>query len=186
MKVALLSAGPSLQASYGPAVHDHDLTIGVNTAVQFFPCDWWACADRHRFVEIDKYGVKTIGKKKKLPKLFMIDAQLHDARCYEANQIDRYDVTGWNDVYEATGASKAWADRTATSALILAKHLGATELDVFGVDMDGHLDCTREITDSTKYREPTRWLLERQMWTLIRGWIEARGVKVSIHAPQLV
>lgn len=176
MRVALLSAGPSLQASYGPVDPKlHKLRIGVNTAVNLYKCEWWACADSHRFIDIHNAGV--IGK----PQAFCIDAQRDRTICFEPDIAKKYKITGWDEVFAEVGASTSWMSNTAPAALILAKWLGATEIDCYGVDMAGHLDTTGKIDDSTHYRNEQRWNMERQIWTLIVQWLAERGTKVTRH-----
>lgn len=171
MRVALLSAGPSLHKSYDPAV-PYDHRIGVNTAVQFYPCDWWACADSHRWIEIFDAGV--IGK----PRVFQIDAQRDRTQCFEFAKFEQYQWTGWDEVFEAVGANPLWMSNTGPAALVLAAWLGATEIHCFGVDMAGHLDVTEVIDDSTRHRNPPRWEKERKAWDEIVAWLTDRGVKV--------
>jgi hypothetical protein len=168
MKVALLSAGPSLRKSFDPAV-PYKLRIGVNTAVQFHKCDWWVCADSHRVEEIES---KVIGK----PKLFMVDGQRDqmDGDCRK-----RWKITGWREVTAEIGASMSWLNNSGPAALLLAKWLGATHVDCYGVDMAGGLDATMEQTPSSKYRNDQRWALEKSFWHLISQWVSERGMTVN-------
>lgn len=177
MRVALLSAGPSLRKSYDPAAH-HDLRIGVNTAVEFYPCDWWACADSHRWIDIAKRGV--VGH----PKVYAIDAQRDRTQGLEPKLFSKFDWTGWDEVFDAVGASRKWMNNTAPAALILAAWLGATEVECFGVDMAGDMDATGRRDDATHYRNEQRWQLERGIWTLIVQWLFERGTKVKRHGVQ--
>ena len=172
MRAALLSAGPSLQHSFDPAAL-YDLRIGVNTAVQFHKCDWWVCADSHRWIEIEAAGVK--GK----PKVFAIDTQRDRTICFAPDKAKKFKFTGWDEVFEATGASTSWMSNSAPAALILAHWLGAKEIDCYGVDMAGHLDATGIVDDSTRHRNETRWSLERGIWTLMVDWLAQRGTKVT-------
>lgn len=172
MRAALLSAGPSLVRTYDPDAK-YDLRIGVNTAVQKFACDWWSVADGHRFIEIDGDGT-VIGK----PDVWMIDAQHLHVQCYAADRYKAYRFHGWDATFDEVGASRSWANASAPCALILARSLGATEVDCYGVDMAGGLDVSGKIDGSTHYRNEKRWELERGLWHLIVEWLQNRGTTV--------
>lgn len=175
MNVALLSAGPSLSSSYGPADQAaFDIRIGVNTAVTLFPCDWWVCADTHRFVQIvngEEGDRKPIGK----PRLAMIDGQIHNAQAMHADLINQWQVTGWDQVFRESGADKSRANNSGPAGLVLAKWLGATSIDCFGVDMVGNTDA---VGRPCKYRVDGRWIKEREDWQAFVKWL---GIPVTIH-----
>ncbi|MFI4862426.1 MAG: hypothetical protein ACIAXF_17305, partial [Phycisphaerales bacterium JB063] len=55
MKIALLSAGPSLRQTFNPDAK-FDLRVGVNRAAGAFHCDWWSCGDGQTFLEHEPVG----------------------------------------------------------------------------------------------------------------------------------
>ncbi|QNN23523.1 hypothetical protein HED60_14980 [Planctomycetales bacterium ZRK34] len=177
MRVALLSAGPSLRGSFapvaaamdlpGPRKHHapgarpYDLVIGVNTAVEYFACDWWSCADAHRFEEIKPNCIRR-------PSLFMLAPERDKLmrRCPE--QLAEHDVVGWDEIFAKVDADPKWQNWSAPSALVLARHLGARSIDCYGVDLVGGVDCTGK---ACCHRNPGRWEREAELWQTIVNWL---------------
>lgn len=175
MRIALLSAGPSLVQTFNDSL-SFDVRIGVNTAVEHFACDWWCVGDRHLLIGENMAPAKPIG----------------NPRIYTTTEtIDRVGLTtalSWSEAgpqYSppmedtAKGRTSGWDTWTATAAVVLARHLNATSLDVYGVDMAGHSDVSGRVGG----RSDHRWQRERPVWEACIQWIRAQGVRVVIHQP---
>ena len=170
MRVALLSAGPSLSSSFHPDAAPHDVRIGVNTAASLFACDWWSCADQHRFAEIEPVGT---------PRLFTIDAEYHKMQSRNGDKVAKFEVQGWKSVFADVSAPSIWQNFSATSALVLARWLGATHLDVYGVDMTGVTCCAGETM--APQRKQSRWERERDLWAEIVNWLPFPVVRHGVQ-----
>lgn len=170
MRIALLSAGPSLLAAADPGA-DCQIRIGVNTAASLHACDWWSCADAHRIEEIDPIGS---------PRLFTMGPEYDKALARCSDKAKRFEVLLWDQVFHETGASPKWQNWSATSALVLGKWLGATAIDCYGVDMAGVTCCAGGVM--APERRPQRWERERALWRTIVKWLSKQGTQVIIHA----
>lgn len=170
MRTALLSAGPSLVKSYD-ASQPYDLVVGVNTAAALYDCDWWSVADAHRFYEItpkNNPSVFTIGPER--DKILASD---------QAARLKSTNVTDWNTVKESVGligTKVPMPNWSCTSALMLCKYLGATSVDVYGVDLSGERDVTGE---KTHHRNADRWKKELVEWDWLVEWMREAGVEVE-------
>lgn len=171
MKVALLSAGPSLTESYGENASPYDLVIGVNTAAALFDCDWWSVGDADRFEEITP-----IGK----PKVFMIGAERDKVlRSPHAARLEGVEVEEWQTAMDETGITGvklACPNWSATAALIFCRFLGVKAIDVFGVDLHGKADITGK---ETVWRCSSRWDRERVEWAFLVKWLTDAGIEVE-------
>ena len=171
MKIAILSAGPSLIESYGGNASPYDLILGVNTAAAMFECDWWSVGDADRFEEITPIGN---------PDVFMIGAERDKVyRSTLASRLDGVKVEEWQTAMDATGITGvrlACPNWSATAALIFAKHLGATSIDVYGADMQGAADVTGK---ETVWRCSSRWDRERVEWAFLVKWLTDAGIEFN-------
>lgn len=87
---------------------------------------------------------------------------------------------GWLDgqtYHRSEEAPQRWSMYSATAALMLAKRLGATVVECWGVDMRDELnwDGTAEPTAN---RSPERWACERIVWEKTRNVLEEAGIEV--------
>jgi len=146
----------------------YDLTIGVNTAVEHFRCDWWSCADAHRFEEIKP---QCIGR----PSLFMLAPERDKCMRRCPDQLNEHGVAGWDEIFADAGADPKWQNWSAPSALVLAKYLGATAIDCYGVDLAGEADCSGK---ACHHRNPTRWEKEARLWHVIVTWLQSQRIRV--------
>jgi sugar phosphate isomerase/epimerase len=172
MRVAILSAGPSLRQTFDPDART-DLRIGVNAAATLFACDWWSCGDGCNFYELRPIGT---------PHLFTVtdsDAWLKRTEEVKARFASHH-VETWGPVGSALNAPDGATTWSITAALMLAVHLGGKSVDVYGHDMVGTVDAAgRNI--------PARagnYGRMREHWQSVREWAERRGVTVAEHRPQ--
>jgi hypothetical protein len=64
----------------------------------------------------------------------------------------------------------SWMVFSSTAALVLAKHLGATEIQCFGI---------YTINNPTPIAgEDARWIAERRIWNQVVNWLDVPVVKV--------
>lgn len=170
MRIALLSAGPSLLRTFNDSL-SFDVRIGVNRAAEHFACDWWSVGDWQAVVGDAMEPLRPIGQ----PHIFTLDDS--------ANTISklRPELTphGWKQLCGAYGGPEGWSTWSASAGAMLAYHLRAKTLDVYGVDMAGHQDVSGFVGG----RGDERWNRERPAWEATVQWIRSRGVRVTIHQP---
>lgn len=172
MKVAILSAGPSLVQTFDPDA-GHDLRIGVNRAAGSFHCDWWSCGDGQTFREHEPIG---------LPVVFTMDR--HDgqlrADCNVGERFARHRVVGWNECRDALagrGLPGCWDNWSITAALALAVWQGAKHVDVYGHDMRGIVDVAGRRLD----KRAENWKRVGKDWLMVSGWAREQGLTLKHH-----
>lgn len=169
MKAIVLCPGPSL-AAY--SAKQADLIIGVNRAVLAHRCDWWSATDRTLLKEIDP-GYRL--------NLFT-DEQTLVPRPERFPMILRKQMTSYYT------SSATWPSFSSTSALVLAAHLGALTIDVFGddkagfADWDGHI-YARPGEEGWRTRSAQRWQREWEIWNQTIALLARDGVNVRRHGP---
>ena len=191
MRVAILSCGPSL--ALFPGSDRYLYTIGVNSAVEAFPCDIWCASDHNIFCDYTPaepfpWGVFTSGPIKPYfmemdPVTEGLTRRTIPAAVYERLVAART----WNKGdYEFNGFSgfgnrsvNIWKRFTIASALMLAYMMGATDIDVYGHDAVGENDWKGEPGRRPSDRSETRWEHEKETWDLVCGWIQDRGVNIT-------
>lgn len=168
MRAALLSCGPSL-AAYQPDDR-HAWVIGVNRAATAHRCDWWSAMDAPLIVE---HRAWLIGD----PLLWTLTETRQTVE-RKGISLDGLDYCRANNRYG--GDIKVWGHYSATAALWLARHIGVTHLDVWGVDMAGEDDWDGY---RWKYasRKPARWERERELWDQTVAALKADGIEVARH-----
>jgi len=166
MTAAILCPGPSLLRSF--AASDYaGLRIGVNRAATALACDWWAACDMPL---IRSQWPHVIGT----PRLFTIRATRDSLvrRGYpEPNRLT-------DDLCRYCPEALRWCAFTATSALVLAGHLGATQIDVFGADWTDAPDFDGVMVEGCR-RNEQRWADERCVWGDVVSFLAERGVTVE-------
>jgi hypothetical protein len=161
MKMALLSCGPSLALWRDPMLADYGAAVGVNRAVARFACDWWSVGDAEGFAAVRPVGRPHIWTHadtlRRIRKENPARAAEHEAGLYRRDERDR------------------WSIFSATAALMLAPHLGASSVDCYGVDMAGVADW-----DGTERgnRGEDRWSRERIAWAEAVKLLADAGVSV--------
>ncbi len=167
MRIALLSAGPSLAKSYD-ASQPYDLVIGVNTAASLFECDWWSVGDAHRFFEITPKGN---------PKVFTIGAERDKVLASDDRlRLQGVEIEEWQTVMDHAAIPAGMPNFSCTAALMFCHYLKADSVDAYGVDMIGAEDVTGE---ATRWREPVRWGKERVEWAYLVNWMQESGITVE-------
>lgn len=172
MRALVLSCGPSLNQFDGKTA-GYDVVIGVNDAVSRFPCDWWVFGDD-----------ETIARNKDrlaadVRKLFLKRRPIHfgfDARC-GVEESKFVDARHWRRWVEFEDWPRTIMCYSGPMALILAHHLGADEVDVWGVDMGGQEDF--ESDGSHAIRTDERWAKERAIWSFVENDVRRNGVVVT-------
>lgn len=177
MRVALLSAGPSLSSTYPGIRAQHDLLIGVNRAVELYDCHWWSCGD-WQGVEM----IRPIGR----PRLFTMapSADNLEARSTPAADYDG-PIVRWDDVGDPLFPPHGWSTYSGPAALVLAVFLKAQDVDAYGVDLDGIGDCKGNAGEGG--RDAQRWIDERSTWVALTKWARDRHrVRVYRHLPAVI
>ena len=167
MSAAVLCPGPSLTRRL-PAPGEFDVTIGVNRAVQFARCDYWAMLDGHTF------GIVTriLGS----PKLICT----HGTFARLAREKPAARALGYLDSGEISvpDHQAPWRKWTMTTAIAAAAHLGAKRIEVRGADWDGTTDWDG-YHDQHQSRTPERWAREAEDFAALRTLLAGRGVRVE-------
>ena len=172
MRALILSCGPSLNAFHG-ATAGYDVVIGVNDVVSRYPVDWWVFGDDETITRNHKTMVSPT------PKLFSKRVPIHegfDARCGVEETVffnNRY-VKRWAEAEDWPSVLKQFSG---PMALMLAADLGATEVDVWGVDMGGATDFRKD--GEHNGRDNDRWQRERPIWDYVVKACRERGIQVN-------
>ena len=205
MRVALLSAGPSL-GLYEDHRGTYDLVVAINTSAMKYPCDWWCFKDQpfmRHVGEGRRYGLPAeprptglciLGKR--------IENEYRAWVRVDENGVDEWkiypfdpDVVAWANTcqirnmadWEFNGftghgqkSHDMWKKLTIGMALMLCYQLGASSIDCFGVDMDGIEDYAGRTYGN---RTDERWEMERPIFEHVKGWLEERDITVTRHLP---
>ena len=176
MRIALLSMGPSLH-TFNETRRVFDLVIGVNGAAAAYQCDWWSAGDYqtiHGFTPTANINSPVvIGR----PHIFTIanskDWLIENRKdlCTDGRQI----VT-WTDLHELYGPPPEFDNHSGPASLVLAKHLGASKVHTYGVDMAG--DKYVNGTTNCNCNEE-RWAKERHEWDVLVRWLKLFGITVQ-------
>lgn len=169
MRAALICPGPSVFQTFDP---DHPgVKLAVNRAALWFAADHWAAND---LPLIEQIGRSVLGQ----PQLWCN----HDT----ADSLRRKE-NRWGKLASAFSSLHcpvpAWHLYTAPAALVVAAHLGATRIDVFGADWTDAPDADGEMPPSCR-RDPSRWEQERAIWFEIVSRLQASDVRVNRVLPQ--
>ncbi len=192
MRVAILSCGQSI-GMFANIMPAPDVTIGVNSAVEAYPCDIWCASDHNIFRDYEPKppfpkGVFTLGSiRRHFMETHPVTEELVKCEIPEERYRNLKAARLWNKGdYEFNGftgfgaaSPDIWKRYSVGSALMLAYLIGATEIVCFGCDMVGTKDWKGEEGRRETDRAPARWKGEREMWNLIVGWLEHRGVSVE-------
>jgi hypothetical protein len=171
VKIALLSAGPSLKQTFDPDAK-FDLRIGVNRAVGTYHCDWWACGDGQTFREHVPIGYPVVFT------MSHTDGQLRAKDTLE--RLDKHRVLTWGDFArqdDGAGLPPCWTNWSITAGLTLAVCLKAREVHVYGHDMAGVTDVSGRRLD----KRAENWKRVGRDWLTMVGWAKDRGVLVREH-----
>ena len=177
MRIALLSAGPSLRHTFDSDLA-YDMRIGVNAAAAVARCDWWSCGDGETFARIEP-----IGK----PIVFTMtpdDGHLRTPKV--AGRLERHRVVRWSSIKPRVNPPKCWTNWSITAALALSVDLGARQIDIYGHDMSGTVDCAgHELAKRAKMWDRKSNSVRRSTEEVIR-WCRESGIRVVHHQPESV
>jgi hypothetical protein len=178
MKVAILCPGPSIRFFRGGA---YSQLIGVNRAVLLYRCDWWAVSDRQIIFQAFDDGIDY------QPKIFTrSDNKKHMAASGRPvvreyfNQCHKkwYEDPDLKPRFQNVGEHKCnWPLFTATAAIVLAKRLGAKQIDIYGADMRGTRDFDGFEGEGYN-RTEDRWDTERTILNRLTAWMADHGTTI--------
>lgn len=172
MKVAILSAGPSLVQTFDPDA-GHDLSIGVNRAAGSFHCDWWSCGDAQTFAEHEPVGY---------PVLFTMTGADGQFRRFRdtPDRLAKHRMVLWGECSDALagrGLPACWNNWSITAAMALAVWQGAKHVDVYGHDMSGVIDVAGRRMD----KRAEQWKRVGKDWMMVSGWAREQGLTLKHH-----
>ena len=165
-RVALVCPGPSLVRF--PGSGGFDLTIGVNRAAGFAPCDYWVFADQRTPELLAPEGPAGAP-------ILCCDAAVR-RRLPRAHAVRPWIDSQWGPRKQPV----KWWRYSATTALVLALRLGAAEVVCWGVDQCGEADWDG-YRDDAQRRDDERWSDERRVWEETVRMLAGQGVQVR-HA----
>lgn len=172
MNVAILCPGPSLAKWPDSMLLTYRERLGINRAVLRVPCTQWVTADFNPF------------EKTKLDKTPPIWTSENIVHLFPAGSATAYETLGGKypflvNTYSPDGVVD-WRSYSATAALIVAAHLGAARIDVYGADWTNEPDFDgKSINQGPKERDAERWKSERQIWDAVGGDLTQRGISVN-------
>jgi hypothetical protein len=163
MKAVIFAPGPGLSAF--PTDTPRDVTLGINRAVNAVPCDYAVILDHEAWPKVQPKGK---------PIWVCLFIQ-HDEGIEKGNQSADYP---WVDIQSIRFPRPIlWSVYSTTAAIAMACHLGATEIETWGVDWNGCTDWDGKYS-SELGRSEDRWRCERAMCHVIATMAEARGCTV--------
>lgn len=164
MRIAILSAGPSLRLWPEEVFIAYDVRIAVNSACEFIACDWWCAMDRIALERLKPKGD---------PRIYTRCGLSNKMRNLPESILSRVTMRERFKCEPSVWPITAWEGLSITAALQLACKLGAKQVDVYGHDMDGIVDWRGMLgPDSAPPRRgrkphnrgPDRWARERRRW----------------------
>lgn len=158
MIASVACPGPSLLRTFQPA----DLTIAVNRAGLLVPCDWLAALD-HPLIQEHLMSLR--GKCRLLTNA-------------ESRRHVEWDGMIAEQLFDYCPHPINWCTYTKTAAIVLAAHLGATTIRVYGDDQTAAPDADGVQLPSNR-RDPSRWEAERAIGRTLAAWLRERGVRVE-------
>lgn len=172
MNAAILCPGPSLAKWPDAMLSAYPLRIAVNRGVHRVPCTHWVMADLNPF-EKDPPA--------KLPPVWTSENIISH---FPKGSATAYETLGNRhpflvNTYSPDGVVD-WRSFSSTAALIVAAHLGATRIDVYGADWTNEPDFDgKSINQGPHERDAERWKNERQIWDAVGGYLTSIGVSVN-------
>mgnify|MGYP001211625051 CR=1 FL=1 len=113
MRIALLSAGPSLNRF--DESEPYDLRIAVNTAAARHRCDWWSVGDHRPYLDIDALGKDAL-------RIFMMGPEIGHLESLGVVLGDR--AMAWSEL-KGLCPVDTWMEYGATAADFMADRNGA-------------------------------------------------------------
>jgi hypothetical protein len=169
----VLCSGPSIEQFTGSA----DLLIGVNRGAILKPCTHWVCLDRCAQADTDPAGGLRgwADQVQGTPHLLTKRETVRSCPWRGETSI----VEDWWKDYEP--GTLGWSIFSATTAVMWAAHMGATQIEIYGMDLAGKEDADGVNPSST--RSDAQWERQRETLAGITEWLKAKGVEVVRHGP---
>ncbi len=177
MTAAILCPGPSLTKTFPGRQGDYDVKIGVNRApIILYPlgvqCDWRSSKDWKQFTDYPApYPLSIFTARATADDL---EKHGHGGILSSVHRLFFDDLT---DKYPIADMA-LWTLYSATAAIVLAAHLGATDIDVFGADFTNTPDADGVNVIGCD-RDEARWDRERLRGRKMVEHLNGRGVRVS-------
>lgn len=172
MNAALLCPGPSLAQAAVRDIYLSDVLLGVNRSVTTFECDWWVFLDWQILIGNEMYPpTKPIGR----PRIFTTQTAHEHAERHGGADRMRYPLIV-EDIWKSY-PQNGWTIYSATAALILAAHVGAKSIDVYGADWKPDAPDFDGLQTSHN-RGEGRWESERAIWDTTCAHLETLGISV--------
>lgn len=179
MRVVVISNGPSAHLFEQTDRSVYDTVIGVNRAASLWPCKWWSVIDWPMFAEFAPIGTPKLFTRASMPR--------HLQEGAKKDAVERMQALLWDGqvlTHESLGRPwvpddcPPWNCYSGVAALILAWHLRANTVDLYGFDMAGDDDCAGK-TNHTRGED--RWRHERRIFDGIMKVYVRDGIKVERH-----
>lgn len=174
LDVAILCPGPSL-AGRALELREHDCLIGVNRAASQMRCDWWVFGDPEAFdgwrplIRLDR-SLKNVA----WPRIFSSRSALE--RIKKRDRLANWPAPlYYEDINTECPSRPDWRQFSVTAALVLAEHLGAFRITLYGCDWVGDRDSCGELQSSY------RWQNEQHAFSRVSGSLGDRGIHVGRH-----
>lgn len=173
MRIAILCPGQSLSivpANARPLACN--LIIGVNRAVMYRICDWWTFTDSPMYLNEHVYPKGT-------PRVFTTASAIAAIKSIETNPtLHHYQPMPFDVAIPACPLDTGWSVYSATAALVLAAHLGASSIDVFGADWTPE-EPDWDGVNIAGNRSAHRFESERVIWNNVTTYLHAQGINVK-------
>lgn len=162
MRIAILSAGPSLKRTWR-GNFQYSYTIAVNSALAWTRTDWLCAGDRDTLIRLGEHrpfvGVWTMADVVETP----------------PPGWERARLIGFNHFQGWKGLARpgTWSIQAAIAG---AYEIGSTVVDVYGHDMAGDHDV---IGRAGADRSEERWERERLDWQASLDWASSHGLTIN-------
>lgn len=170
--IAILGTGPSLR-EFLAAPPVHDVYVGINRAVEAYPCDWWAFNDDEAFV----WWVPCEGGHLRIFTSAETRRRIQHYRNVPIGRIDRFEWLHYAEVDTTCPSDPGWVNFSMTLAMVLGEFLGAKRLTLYGCDFQGTDDWDGPEAHGSA-RTHYRWQNETHKVGHVERWLGTRGVEV--------
>lgn len=162
MRATILCPGPSLARAPRQDIYSADITIGVNRAATAFEVDWWAFFDACIYLNNRPIGA---------PNIYTSAISQRAIGDLKAPELMIGDT-----LMEFFPIRLGWTMYTATASLILAAHLGAKRIDVYGADWTADAEDFDGVYPDGAARSAFRFARESEVWLATTTHLESLGI----------
>ncbi len=155
MNIAILGAAPHITACWRGRA-GFDVLIGINRAAASIPCDFWCFGDMETPLTVTPLGSPRWATNENAAR-----------RLTKRGIAVPADALLWESL-SSPGLAANWPVFSATAALVLARELGATRIECFGV-----------VDAEPPVNEAPRWAIERRIWNEVVAWLTRQGIPVT-------